>query len=176
MLGERALHRKNAGHAMLCGFGAGGHISRFFLCDILNGHNHWISLYDYSIHAIHATHVIHTIHAIHTICPAKAAGQAFMPRSTALTRHDERHSNGKHPYRIGGNSTSAQRPHPHNSTDEDSLTPGSHDGFDLVLVDSDHGLAQIFGETRKQVGITPVRGGLHDCGGTFGRVTGFEDS
>ena len=46
MLGECTLHCENAGHAVTGGFGTCGHIGRLFLCDILNGYNHRISLCD----------------------------------------------------------------------------------------------------------------------------------
>ena len=55
-----------------------------------------------------------------------------------------------------------------NDKGEKSLTPGGHDGLDLVLIDADHGLAEILGQARKQVGILPVGGGLHDGGARFG--------
>ena len=44
MLGERALHRENAGHTMLRGSRTFGNVGRLFLRNVFNGNNHRISL------------------------------------------------------------------------------------------------------------------------------------
>ena len=38
-----------------------------------------------------------------------------------------------------------------------SLAASGHDGFDLVFVDADHGLAEVLGQAREQIGVLKKR-------------------
>ena len=56
------------------------------------------------------------------------------------------------------------------------LPPFCHQQGDLVLVDADHGLAQIGGQLSQLLGVVVVGDGLDNGGGTLGGVAGLEDT
>ena len=45
-----------------------------------------------------------------------------------------------------------------------SLAASGHDGLNLVLIDADHGFAEVFGQLGEQIGVLPVGGSLDDGG------------
>lgn len=56
------------------------------------------------------------------------------------------------------------------------LAAFSHDEFDFIFIDADHGFSQVFGEFRKDFRIVVIRDSLDDGSGSLGRIAGFENA